>query len=319
MEVSGVRRVKTRDGKFLMVPKNDYAFKKIFGTEANKDLLIALLNAIIYLPSDEIDSIEFIDKELKGDYYDERAGILDIGCKTKHGTYINVEMQLIDNRNMDKRSLFYWSKIYIGQMKSGEVFNKLKKTITISILDFEYLKDINKMHSIFHVVEDETKKMLTDVFELHFIEIPKLYKMYEAIGLLNEKEEELKEWIEFIGSEDEEVLEMLAKNNEKINKAYKVLTTISQDEVERRLYEAREMQIHDEVSRLQDAIEEGKQEGKQQGIKEGIKEGIGIGDNKRAIEDAINLLKLGISEEIVSQGIGLPLEKVHELKNQMKN
>lgn len=257
MEISKIRKVKTLDGKFLMIPKNDYAFKKIFGSESNKDILIALLNCIINLSGDEIESIQFVDRELEGDYYDDKKGILDVRCTTKLSTQINVEMQLINNRNMDKRVLFYWSKIYIMQMRSGERYNRLKKTITISILDFEYLLDIDKMHSVFHIIEDDTKKKLTDVFEMHFIEIPKLYKKY----MESEKEQELKQWIEFIGSEDEEVLKMLAEKNEGIKKAYTVLTTISQDDIERREYEAREMQLHDEVSRLEDAKEEGREEG----------------------------------------------------------
>jgi predicted transposase/invertase (TIGR01784 family) len=138
-------------------------------------------------------------------------------------------MQLINNHNMDKRILFYWSRIYSGQLKSGHIYSKLNKTVTISILDFEYLPFIEKMHSTFHLTEDETRRLLTNIFELHVIELPKLYK--QLIDTKNESK--LKDWMQFVESEDEEVLQMLAAKDEKIRKAYTVLTTISQDDKER--------------------------------------------------------------------------------------
>jgi predicted transposase/invertase (TIGR01784 family) len=286
-----VRSVKTKDGKFLMIPKNDYAFKKVFGDEANSDILISLLNSILDLSNDEIESIEFEDRALEPDYYNDKQGILDIRCKTKLGTQINVEMQLINNHNMDKRILFYWSRIYSGQLKAGHGYSKLNKTVTISILDFEYLPFIEKMHSIFHLIEDETKKLLTDILEIHIIELPKLYRQ-----LIDTKEEtKLRDWMQFVGSEEEEVLLMLAAKNEKIKKAYTVLTKISQDELERREYEAREMQLYDEISRLEDAEEEG------------IK--------KEKINTAKRLLDEGAEVAFTVKITGLSEKEVLELKN----
>jgi predicted transposase/invertase (TIGR01784 family) len=302
-----VRSVRTKDGKFLMIPKNDYAFKKIFGDEANSDILISLLNSILDLSDDEIESIEFMDRALEPDYYNDKLGMLDIRCKTKLGTQINVEMQLINNHNMDKRILFYWSRVYSGQLKSGHWYSKLNKTVTISILDFEYLSSIEKMHSTFHLIEDETRKLLTDIFEIHIIELPKLYKQ-----LMDTREEsKLKNWMQFVGSEDEEVLQMLAAKDEKIKKAYTVLTTISQDEIERREYEAREMQLYDEISRLEDA----KEEGLKKGIEEGIEKGIENGIKEEKINTAKKLLEEGAEVAFVVKITGLSEKEVLEPKN----
>jgi predicted transposase/invertase (TIGR01784 family) len=150
--------------------------------------------------------------------------------------------------------------------------------VTISILDFEYLPLIDKMHSTFHLIEDETRKRLTDILELHVIELPKLYKQ-----LIDTKDEsKLKDWMQFVESEDEEVLQMLAAKDEKIKKAYTVLTTISQDENERQEYESREMQLYDEISRLDDAKEEG--------FVKGSKEGFEKGEKNKAIDMAKAML-----------------------------
>jgi predicted transposase/invertase (TIGR01784 family) len=87
--------------------------------------------------------------------------------------------------------------------------------------------------------------------------------------LIDTKDEsKLKDWMQFVESENEEVLQMLAAKDEKIKKAYTVLTTISQDEKERHEYESREIALYDEISRLEDAKEEGLKEGFENGSKE---------------------------------------------------
>ena len=143
------KRAIINDG-FIMSAKNDFVFKLLFGDEKNKDLLIAFLNAVLGKPQDELEDIELINTELLREFAEDRKGILDVRAKTKNGEQIDIEIQVLYTDYMAERTLFYWSKMYNGQIKSGDTYDKLKKCITINIVDFECLP-INKVHSSFHI------------------------------------------------------------------------------------------------------------------------------------------------------------------------
>lgn len=96
------------------------------------------------------------------------------------------------NHNMDKRTLFYWSKIFSEQLKEGQPYNELKKTITINILDFNYVRT-EKYSTVFHLWEDSNKDcMLTDVLEIRFLELPKFRKKQPDLS------KPMDRWIVFI-------------------------------------------------------------------------------------------------------------------------
>lgn len=171
--INMVRKEVLDDG-FIMSPKNDFVFKLLFGDEKNKDLLIELLNSILKIPHDELEDIELINTELLREFAEDRKGILDVRAKTKNGEHIDIEIQVLYTDYMAERTLFYWSKMYNGQIKSGDTYDKLKKCITINIVDFKCI-EIDKLHTSFHITEDETNKKLTDVLEIHYLELPKLF------------------------------------------------------------------------------------------------------------------------------------------------
>ena len=95
---------------------------------------------------------------------------------------------------MDKRTLFYWSRIYSRSIVKGEDYSNLNKVITINILDFNYI-ELEKYHTTFTLREsDNTEYKLTDVLELHFIEMPK----FKKIGNKNLEEDKLQRWMMFL-------------------------------------------------------------------------------------------------------------------------
>lgn len=164
------KNIPTDDG-FLMSPKNDFAFKLIFGDEKNKDLLIALLSAILSLPKEDFVGLEIINTELLREFVEDKKGILDVRVKTKLGKQIDVEIQILPTEYMAERTMFYWSKMYISQVKSGDPYHTLKKCITINIVDFR-CTPLQKVHSRYHLTEDETGYRLTDILEVHFLDYP---------------------------------------------------------------------------------------------------------------------------------------------------
>ena len=164
------------DDNFIMSPKNDFVFKLIFGDEKNKDVLIAFLSAVIRLHKEEFLELEFMNTELLREFKEDKKGILDVRVKTKNGKQIDIEIQVLPTDFMAERTVFYWSKMYTSQVKPGDTYEKLKKCITINIVDFERI-DIDKIHTSFHILEDETGYKLSDVLKIHFLELPKLKRL----------------------------------------------------------------------------------------------------------------------------------------------
>jgi len=195
---------------------------------------------------------------------------------------------------MVERTMFYWSKMYTSQIKPGDTYDKLKKCVTINIVDFK-CTPIKKVYSSYHFTEDESRYRLTDILEVHFLEIPKLFDK----EIERDENDPIVQWMEFLDAKSKGVIEMLAEKNKDIKKAYDLLKIISKDEKAKMLYESRQAEISDQLTRIKSAEEKGKLEGK--------------------LEDAISFLKLGVNEEIVARGTGLSVEKVLEIKKGMIN
>lgn len=270
-----------------MSAKIDYAFKLVFGDENNKDILIDLLGSILQIPLCEFDTIEYINTELFKYFKDDKKGILDIRIKTAKGKQIDIEIQLLNTQYMAERALFYWSKMFSSQIKSGDNYNKLKKCISINILGYEFIP-LNFIHTQGHIWDINKKYKLTDMLEIHFLELPKLYKA------INDKNDPAISWLEFINAESKGVMKMLAKKNDKINRAYKILEAASRDEKKRLAYEAREAALMDESTRIDEAYEKGIQEG----------------DTKRALKVALKLIDNGADIEFASKISELPIDVI---------
>jgi len=130
--------------------------------------------------------------------------------------------------------------------------DELQKTITINILDFNFIK-VEKFSSFFHLWEDTNKDCkLTDALEIRFLELPKFRKKQPDLS------KPLERWMIFIEDSPEEVLEMAKKAEPTIARAKEILTKLGSFDEIRRYYEAREIAIHDEISRITGARAEGK-------------------------------------------------------------
>jgi len=129
-------------------PLNDYIFKRIMGEEESKENLISFLNAILDVDDQKkLVSLEIIDnKELTKEMIADKSGRLDVRAKTADGMQLNIEVQLTNQHNMEKRTMFYWGKLFLEGIKQGDDYINLTKVITINILDFNFL-DLEKFHS----------------------------------------------------------------------------------------------------------------------------------------------------------------------------
>ncbi len=279
----------------LLSPKVDFVFKKIFGSEENKSVLISFLNATLK-PKKEIVSVDLKNTDIEKEYLKDKFSRLDVKATTSNKETINIEIQLKNEYDMIQRSLYYWSKIYEEQIQEGDSYSNLNRTVCINILNYNYLKN-DRFHNIYRLKEIETNEELTDIEEIHFIEIPKLRELN-----LNDEADMLEVWIEFLRDPESEVIRNIEMSNEAVRKAKDKLYKLSQSKKDRELYFLREKSIRDEISALSKAKEEGIEQGIQQ--------------NKKEI--VLNLYKLGLTIEQISVGVCLSIDEVKNILDSSK-
>ncbi len=255
--------------------KLDIIFKKIF-TE-NEDMLQSFLADILEIPYDDIQDIVVAKQELTPETIDGKFSRLDLNLKVAD-KLINVEIQLKGDNDYRDRTLFYWAKLYASELKSGETYGQLKKTICINIINFNMF-DRDDYHTEIVTSIKDTGEIFSDKFSIHFFELKKVGKNVNA----NNRREL---WMQFLNASSEEEFEMLKQTNVPImNKAVNIIYDLSEDTRIREMARLREKALHDEASALANAKNEG----------------ISIGEAKGRAEaeaDIINKMKAyGMTEE----------------------
>ena len=278
----------------------DYAFKRVFGKNGNESILKDLLESILNI---EIKSITIQNPEIPKNIKDGKVGVLDVRAELNGDEITEVEMQVQDQHNIDKRSPTYLTKIYSDQLKEGEQYIEVKKVVVINILNFDYYKR-NSYHSVARMMFEESKenekvdlgyivedKYATKDLEMHFIELPKFRKKDPDMS------NKLEQWLCLICDEEDKI-KMAESKNEEIEKAKKELEKLAMNPEDRELYELRLKAIRDEMNIRYSGYIYGKAEGK----------------NERNIEIAKNMLKENIDIELISKVTGLNPEEIEKLK-----
>jgi predicted transposase/invertase (TIGR01784 family) len=159
-------------------PLNDFLFMKYMGEEGDEEQLLAFLNVVLHKTgNDGIVSVKILDTRLSADIIGNKSTVLDVRAEMDNGTKVNIEVQLRDVGNMDRRSLFYWSREYVKGIQAGDDYIDLPRVITVNIIDAELLS-IDEVHASFHLWEDTHRDyMLTDILEIHFIDMVKFRRL----------------------------------------------------------------------------------------------------------------------------------------------
>ena len=240
---------------------NDYAFKRFLGSEENKPILQDLLQCILGLSSDEITGLELMDKELTKEELSDKSGILDVKLKLANGTVIDIEIQASWNASFVKRTLFYWAKLYTADFKAGESYDSLHKCITINIIADGFRLN-NAVHSEYVLQEKENHTLLTDVVEIHFLDLQAAKRAKEDE---ESKQNQLLHWLRFIGAKNKEERAMLATKSPILQMLNEQIDVLSLSPVERKLYESR-MKLKSDIATIsEDQFKAGLQEGKLEG------------------------------------------------------
>ncbi len=273
----------------LLDPRVDVIFKRIFGSEHNKDVLLAFLNSTFREAGEPpLTEIVLLNPYTEPDSPNDKQSIMDIKAKTAKGELLNIEMQLFNPYHMEKRTLFYWSEMYYHQIPKGGNYNTLKKCVTINILNYSCLPN-DRYHSVFHLREDRTGIKLVDDIEIHIMELTKLSEHaaeLEEGGLVN--------WLLFLKGVDQSNWEVLTMKEPMLKKAMDTLEFLSQDTAARLAFDARMKALSDEKSRIESAEEKGRAE--------------------TSKEIALRLLDRGVDLQTISEATGLSVEEIKGLK-----
>ena len=273
-------------------PRVDFAFKKLFGSEENKDLLISLINAIVS-EEDQVKDVQLKNPYNLVDYQAGKMSILDIKACDKAGRWYNIEMQISEDLNFDKRAIYYWAKLVTEQLSEGMMFRELKKTVSINILDFNFVPDQDEYHNLYKIINTRTGKddKLHDMFELHYIELRKFRKDY------NQLTQPLDRWLTFLTRAHElnklQTPKSLA-NDKEIVKAIQAVDKMF-DEDERQVYEVRMQAIADTESKIASAEEKGEEKGRK------VEKLLLAKNLLDILDDATIVEKTGLTMETVQQ------------------
>jgi predicted transposase/invertase (TIGR01784 family) len=278
--------------------KNDIAFRKIFGNEKKKVILISFLNAIMQLEGEN----RIADVTIANPYQSPilpnfKATILDVRAIDSKGNTFIVEMQVADVDGMDKRLLYYTSKEYSQQIESGEKYTELNPVIFIGIFDFPFSEgDYLSNHAICNVKTGE--RIIKDM-DFYFIELPKFKKQ------LNELDNVTDKWIYFI--KEAENLDVIPDNIEDtgLEEAYLYANKNTWSMEELRAYDYQAMREQDERGRMSKALRVAVKAAVEIAVEDAIKE--------TNLATAKNLKESGVDINVIIQATGLTEKEINEL------
>ena len=281
-------------------PRVDIAFKKIFGVEENKDLLISLINSIVG-PEDQVSEVILLNPYNLKSFKTDKLSILDIKATNQDGKRFNIEIQITDSSDYDKRALYYWAKLYTEQLKVTEDYSTLTKAIGIHILNFTSIPEAKKYHNVFHITEKETGLQYFKDLELHTIELKKFSSdsNEELADIVFKVKNALDMWLAFLTRNDLLTLDNLPRelNDTNLKKAISVLSVMNFTPEEREAYEEHLKWLRTEANALKKYEQKGREEGRAE----------------EKIEIAKNLLAQNIDINIISLATGLSPEEISKL------
>ncbi|EJW93041.1 hypothetical protein EVA_18871 [gut metagenome] len=279
----------------------DFAFKKLFGTEVNKGLLISFLNSLLY-DKEVIADLKYINTENLGSQEFDRKAVFDVYCETVDGRKILVEMQKAEQQFFKDRSIFYSTFPIRDQAVKGNSWDyHLNAVYTIGILNFSFdEEDKEYYHHVVKLMDTTTHEVFYDKLTYIYLEMPKFNKTEEELDTMFDK------WLYAIKNMSTLLERPAALRDQVFMQLFKAAEIARFNPQERMNYEESLKIYRDWFSVMKTAEIKGHhvgyEEGRLEGRKEGRKEGI--------LEMAKNLKKMGMSVEQIMEATGLSREEI---------
>jgi predicted transposase/invertase (TIGR01784 family) len=294
--------------KFLD-PKNDIAFRKIFGSEEHKDILIHFINDILELEGiSQIEEVEFLSTIQDPEIASKKQSIVDVLCRDISGTQVIIEMQVAPTKGFEKRAQYYAAKAYSRQLNKGQeedgIYENLKEVIFIAIADYVVFPDKTEFKSDHVILDKSTHEHDLQDFSFTFIELPKFKKTK-----IEELDTILDKWCYFFkyaAKTSESDMAKIASSYKTIGDAYEAVNQYNWNEKQLIAYEQKKKRVWDNIAALNYQLD--KAEAK------GIAKGVTKGEINKAIEIAKNLLSQNIDIQIISSATGLSTDEIKKLQ-----
>ena len=291
-------------------PYTDFGFKKLFGTEMNKDLLISFLNALFNDSTKEIEDVQYLNGENLGDGYGDRRSVFDVYCMTKDGSRFIVEMQKAEQAYFKDRSVYYSTTPIRQQAPKGEWDYRLDDVYTIGILNFEFPHNEYPADRYRHEIklkDIEDNHVFYEKLTFIYLEMPKFVKTEDELVTMFDK------WM-FVLHNLYRLLERPKALQDRVfQKLFDQAEIARYSETERRQYEDSKKVFWDNYSVIKTARDKGVLEGIQKGIQQGIQQGVQKGILQEKAETVQRMKAKGFSAEAISEIAGLTVEEVEEL------
>jgi predicted transposase/invertase (TIGR01784 family) len=248
-------------GKFLD-PKNDFAFKSIFGTQKHKKVLIHFINDMVGLSGEKaIKTVHFLKTTQDPDIASKKQSLIDVLCTDSLGRQYIIEMQVARTAGFEKRAQYYAARAYGQQLQQGDEYRTLKEIIFIAITDFVMFPDKPQFYSTHCLLDKETFEHDLKDFSFSFLELPKFDKTIDELSNMVEK------WAYFFKhayhTRDEELVKLIG-NDTILREAYHALDRFNWTQVQLNTYQQQEKRERDAMSILIQAREEGREEGREE-------------------------------------------------------
>lgn len=243
-------------------PTVDFAFKMLYGSPANSDLLIHLLNAVLQ-PEAPIVQVVILNPFNEKGFEEDKLSVVDIKARDLCGRWFVVEMQTTLPSGLCNRLVYYSGQLYCAQLREGDSYGDLQPAISICFLTESLFREVAAGHLQFMLYDRRNELEFGGQLQLHVVELPKYHLEEVSVS----KATDLEQWVFFLSRAegfDAESLERLLPGSA-FQKATGVLEMISRDPDLRLLYDDRAKAELDQFSALKDAREEGREEGRKEG------------------------------------------------------
>jgi predicted transposase/invertase (TIGR01784 family) len=318
-------------------PKTDFAFKKIFGSEESRDILLSFLNAILDLRHPYlIQEVEILDPYLAPKIQGMKDTYLDVRVKDEQGRSYIIEMQVLNVAGFEKRILYNACKAYANQIQKGEDYHSLTPVVAITITDFTMFEELPEVVNRFKLRAKANPDICQDDLELVFAELPKFGKTENQLDSVLDK------WLYFLKTApDLTAIPPVLAQEPAIAHAFGIANKAGLTAEELDDQERREIFIQDQRGALSLAIQrghakglaegraegreegrakgrakgraEGLAEGREEGREEGIALGRQEGEYRKALAIAANLLDV-LDDVTISSKTGLDVMEIAGLR-----
>ena len=284
----------------------DFGFKRIFGSDINKDLLIDFLNSLFNCEQ-VVKNVTYLNSEHVGDVYAERKAIFDVYCENEHGEKFIVEMQNAYQTYFKDRSLYYATFPIREQAPKGDNWNfKLQHVYVVALLNYDMNEEAFSHESINHdvgLLDKQTHKVFNNKLTFKYVEIARFNKD------INELETNFDKWLYVLRNLSRLDNQPTYLRNEVFNRLFSQAEIARFDKKELKAYEDSLKAYRD----IKNSLDTAKEEGRAEGLAEGLEKGRAEGASEKALTIAREMLALNISVDTIKKVTGLTDNEIHDL------